>query len=81
MLERFTLGAPFNELSKRVGFLAVEWALEVQVQLHAGHFKQMGQKQFRLEARRFNVSLRQKVPAFLNGFENSHVEYVEMLKR
>ena len=81
MLKRFVLAASPNKFPESVGFRLGERAIEVQVQLHARHFQHLGQKQFCLKTRRIDVSLRQKIGTFLNGFEDRHVETLKWWQR
>ena len=51
MLKRLALTAPLDQFAERVGFRRSEWALEVQIELHARHFEEVGKQRFRVEAR------------------------------
>ena len=72
MLKWFALSPPANHLAQCVHFRRRERALEIQIQFHSRHFEQMREKQFGLQARRFDAFFGQKIRALLNGFENRH---------
>ena len=74
VLQRFALSPPFDEFSKRVRLRLGQCALEIQVQLHAGHVQQMSEEQFDLQARRVHTLFGEKICAALDDFQDCHAD-------
>ena len=72
MLERFAQAAAFDQFAQAIGFRGRQGAVEVEIQLHARHFEQMREQQFRLQARRLDIFFGEEFRAFLNRFEDRH---------
>src|ERR1700677_1587889 len=72
ILERFALAAPLDEGAQGVQFRRGQDALEIQIELHARHLKEMGQEQLDLQSRRGDALFRQKIGAALNDFQDGH---------
>ena len=75
-LQRLTLAAALNHFPQRLDLLARERPLEVQVKLQAGQLEQVGEQQFRLQARRLDPLPGQKVGAALDSFEDGHFSLI-----
>ena len=72
MLEGFARAAAFDEFAQGIGLRGREGAVEIEVQFHARHFEEMGEEEFRLQARGLDIFFAEEIGAFLDRFEDGH---------
>ena len=78
MLQRFALAAADDEFAEGGEFGVGKGALEVQVELHAGHFQQVGEEEFHLQARRVHAFFGEEIGALGDDFEDGHADNLEL---